>query len=262
MERRILAFCLVLLSFGCTKEEKGEINVRILAHGGNGFYSEVNPFPPNSLPAIQKGYGNSILDGIEVDMRCTKDSVMVLYHDENLLYYTGVNASVASLTWDELQTIRYQKPRKDYAPICSVHEMLKWVEDKPQKEIRIQIQNEEDYCIRTLLKHHFPANVSFAINNWSLFDTLRSRLENDVWLTHNEVNLALKHFQGNYPERMEIAASTISELAVSQLMDMGIEVSLYDMNGMEEYFRIRDWSMAEVQVDNVTHAFLGLSENN
>lgn len=56
---------------------------------------------------IARGYTH-----IEADLRCTKDGVPVVLHDENLKRTTGVDAKIGDLTLDEL----YAKVSKELVP--------------------------------------------------------------------------------------------------------------------------------------------------
>ena len=61
-------------------------------------------FPDNSAPAIQaaidRGYG-----GLEIDVRETKDGVLVLRHDADLKLYYDDPRQLADLTWDQLNEL-------------------------------------------------------------------------------------------------------------------------------------------------------------
>lgn len=57
-----------------------------IGHAGMGFASVLNPFnplPDNSMRAIQKALRLGA-DGVEVDVQLSKDSVLILYHDNFL----------------------------------------------------------------------------------------------------------------------------------------------------------------------------------
>lgn len=65
-----------------------------------GFFNNQD-IPENSLPAFtlasQNGYG------IETDVQCSKDGVLVVFHDDTLQRMTGASGSICDYTYDELQ---------------------------------------------------------------------------------------------------------------------------------------------------------------
>lgn len=66
-------------------------DVRIIAHRGDSSHA-----PENTLPAFVYAIQNGA-DCIEMDIRCTRDGVPVVFHDANLRRLTGVDRFVADL---------------------------------------------------------------------------------------------------------------------------------------------------------------------
>ena len=79
-------------------------HVMIFAHRGNWRNSA-----ENSIQAFQDCI-NEGLDGIEVDLQMTKDSVLVLMHDETLDRTTTGSGKVSDYTIDELRKLRLLTP--------------------------------------------------------------------------------------------------------------------------------------------------------
>lgn len=78
-------------------------NVIILGHRGMG---ELYKYPGNTwesiAPAIEIG-----VDGCEVDIQMTKDSVLVLYHDTYLEDKTNCDSTIYSHNWSEISGCTY-----------------------------------------------------------------------------------------------------------------------------------------------------------
>lgn len=66
------------------------------AHRGASSYA-----PENTIPAFNLGIEMGA-DGIETDIRRTKDGVLVLFHDDTLERLAGVRKTVEELTYSEL----------------------------------------------------------------------------------------------------------------------------------------------------------------
>ena len=79
-------------------------HVMIFAHRGNWRNSA-----ENSIQAFQDCI-NEGLDGIEVDLQMTKDSVLVIMHDETLDRTTTGSGKVSDYTIDELRKLRLLTP--------------------------------------------------------------------------------------------------------------------------------------------------------
>ena len=79
-------------------------HVMIFAHRGNWRNSA-----ENSILAFQDCI-NEGLDGIEVDLQMTKDSVLIIMHDETLDRTTTGSGKVSDYTIDELRKLRLLNP--------------------------------------------------------------------------------------------------------------------------------------------------------
>lgn len=70
--------------------------VQVIAH--RGYSSE---FPENTLAAFE-GACNLGVDYIEMDVQATKDGVLVMFHDTELVRITGASGNVIDYTYEEL----------------------------------------------------------------------------------------------------------------------------------------------------------------
>ena len=61
--------------------------------------------PENTLAAFRRALARRV-DGIELDVRVTRDGVPVVFHDADLFRLTGVRGRIAARTWRELQRLR------------------------------------------------------------------------------------------------------------------------------------------------------------
>lgn len=73
------------------------------AHRGACAYA-----PENTMSAFYLGLYQGA-NGIETDVRKTRDGVLVLFHDATLERMTGAEGGVSDYTWDELQQFTLQK---------------------------------------------------------------------------------------------------------------------------------------------------------
>jgi glycerophosphoryl diester phosphodiesterase len=71
----------------------------VIAHRGD--HTEL---PENTLESYKRAIKHRV-DYVEIDLRTTKDSQLVIMHDESLLRMTGINAKVSSLTYDSISNL-------------------------------------------------------------------------------------------------------------------------------------------------------------
>ncbi len=75
---------------------------RLIAHRGGIVEKRFTEYDPRSLEAaVDRGYWM-----LEVDVWRTKDGVLVLHHDDNLMRIYGHAGRISELTWGELQSLR------------------------------------------------------------------------------------------------------------------------------------------------------------
>lgn len=79
-------------------------HVMIFAHRG-----DWRSTAENSLQAYQRCIDAGI-DGIEIDLQMTKDSVLIIMHDETVDRTTTAKGKVSDLTWDELRNCNLLSP--------------------------------------------------------------------------------------------------------------------------------------------------------
>lgn len=78
--------------------------IPIFAHRGASGYSLENTFK-----AFEKARKLEA-DGIELDVQCTKDNILVVYHDFDLFRLTGVKKNINACTYEELSNFPLGKP--------------------------------------------------------------------------------------------------------------------------------------------------------
>lgn len=64
--------------------------------------------PENTLAAFRRALALRV-DGIELDVRVTRDGVPVVFHDDTLRRLTGIGGTVAGRTWRELTSLRVRR---------------------------------------------------------------------------------------------------------------------------------------------------------
>lgn len=122
---------------------------RVTAHRGDSLSA-----PENSLPAFQKAIDEGA-DWIELDVRQTKDGVVVVTHDANLQRIAGVDKNVSDLTYDELQTYDVGSWfSNDYKglKVATLDEALKLCKGKVKVNIELKDADDKPDFIQNVIR--------------------------------------------------------------------------------------------------------------
>ena len=77
--------------------------IAVISHRG-----DWRNYPENSIPAIESIIRMGV-DMMELDVKMTKDSVMVLMHDKTINRMTNGKGKVSDITYDSLMTFRMRR---------------------------------------------------------------------------------------------------------------------------------------------------------
>lgn len=150
----ILIFMISIIS--CRKIDEPKIEnlngnkIGIIGHGGSGFQTGRKPLPTNSMASINKAIDLQSADGVEVDVQLSKDSVIILYHDEILDGYTSCSGYIADLDAVEVRKCLY---REDFAVNNFLAEKIITLED-----LLIKYQNSRFKPLIFLDTKYYPAS--------------------------------------------------------------------------------------------------------
>ena len=116
MKSAINILYLLIPSFifpACTKIDLDNISnlnngqIDVIGHAGTGFQSLINPYPNNSFESIKHAINGLNADGVEIDIDLSKDSTIVLYHDQTLEKSTNCFGCVNQFNASELENCEY-----------------------------------------------------------------------------------------------------------------------------------------------------------
>lgn len=105
-------------------------------------------------------------ENIELDVQKTKDNVIVVYHDYNLLRLTGVDKELKDLTYDELKNLKLLNT-EEYIP--TLKEVLELVNGKVGILIEIKNEGEAGFLEAILAKELKNYKGDFAIQAFNPF---------------------------------------------------------------------------------------------
>lgn len=84
--------------------------VLVIGHAGSGFFTPINPFnplPPSSLRGIEQALDQGV-DGVEIDVQLSQDSVPMLYHDPRFDTMTDGHGCVSEMAAAAITALHYR----------------------------------------------------------------------------------------------------------------------------------------------------------
>lgn len=139
--RRSLIFLFVLLNLLCyqlsalSQTLKTDNNFELIAHRGGIVNKQI---PENSLKALNEAINRGYYM-VEVDVRLTKDGVLIAHHDKDFKRYYGEDRLVTAMTWEEIQRLTGDLGQK----VLKLEAVLARCEGKIQVMIDNKIQGFE-----------------------------------------------------------------------------------------------------------------------
>lgn len=140
----------------------------------------------NTIEAIQEALG-SLVDGIELDVRLSKDHVPFLYHGDTLEEATNGHGKPEGYTWEELKRFSYTNPQE--SRLVSLEEVLQYVGS--QKFLFLDIKSphilNSDFAKKIVkLVHKYHLQETIIIESFNPMFLIFMRLEaRDVLLMYN-----------------------------------------------------------------------------
>ncbi len=113
--------------------------------------TNMGTMPENTLTGIDAARRDGV-DGVEIDVRATRDGHVVLLHDASLRRTTGDPRAVADVTLDELRAVRVQ-PIHDHPtpePVPTLPEVLAHIAGRCLLAIEVKASDIEDAVARAV----------------------------------------------------------------------------------------------------------------
>lgn len=152
----VAAICFMLtITLNDVFGQQNKINkkYRLIAHRGGVVDSTTAENSLSALKlAVKKGYWMA-----EVDLRLTKDSVLITHHDRNFKRYYGVDSLVSEMTWAQISQLKGDKGNK----VLLFEDLLKFSQGKLSLMIDNKLRGND-----TVLFH----KVINLLKKYNLFD--------------------------------------------------------------------------------------------
>lgn len=104
---------LLLFLFACKKSESYP-EVQIFGHAGMGMNIGYSIYHDNSEESIDLALSLPNIDGVEMDVRMSKDGTLWLFHENRLEITTNGLGCIAELTDQEIEQFQYKSPHEEH----------------------------------------------------------------------------------------------------------------------------------------------------
>lgn len=252
----------LLLLGACSKEEQegAHDHIRLLGHGGMGIY---HTFPMNSMESILRSLSFPV-DGTEVDVQMTRDSILVLFHDREMEASTGFKGVIADQEWSTIQNVYYRFPAHAQYKVVRLNDLL----DQPQPpnlyldikmfQVGQPYNSYRDRFVRTLVR-------TLLDSEW---DLSRIAVESGDSLFLNQFRSLVPesplYFKGSLTEAVDAALTHayrgivlsvegLQKREVTWVQDQGLEVVGFNIHTRSRHRKALELGIDVIQSDNVPY---------
>ena len=209
----------------------------VYAHRGASEYA-----PENTMSSFYMGLYMGA-NGIETDIRKTKDGVLVLFHDATLDRVTGKSGDIADFTYDELckiPVIHTNSGRFDIIP--RLDDFLHYCGSYPVRlALEIKAPDIEREVFEMVKKYHLDQKVTVTSFSLDYITALKKE--------YPEANVG--YLTEDFDDAMLVK---MKELRIGQLCPRGTNLTPEKVRKWhDEGFEVRAWGIKDVEI--MKHAY-------
>ena len=200
----------------------------------------------NTILSFKKALDQGV-DGLEFDVRCTKDKKVIIFHDSDLNRLAGLNKKIKNLTYKELQEINLKRGEK--IPLLDDFEELL---DK-KVVINIEIKSDSFFsgygAVSPILlfieKHNLQNRCIVSCFNPLVLIKLKAKRPQTIigYLYNTSVPLHgwcnVIWMRSVRPDNLHVHYDFLDTWAVRWAKKQGIKVNSYTVNDRKTYEKIK-----------------------
>ena len=255
---------ILLFLFSCKKETFDIVNlngnkISVLGHAGMGIN---HTYPINSYESVLNCLTLGA-DGTELDIQMTKDSVVILFHDEYLESSTNSSGQVFSKTWAEIKSSSYTDPLYANYKIISLDELLSNIPNVQQYTFAFDCKNYDSNSsnvntfnqklIQLIEKHQLENTVNLEYNRVDMIasmKTLSPNLRIFAYTTFDEAMNIVNQYQ---IDGISISTDLITKEQVLQAHNNGTLVSVFGTDAKAGNIEAIEKNVDFIQTDKLKH---------
>lgn len=222
-------------------------------------------YPENTVLSFKKAFEVGA-DGIELDVRTTKDGKLIIFHDDDLKRIFGIERGFDEVTFDELREYDFNGEK-----IPMYEEVLDIVPDNRQVIVEIKDRKAAGRAVCEILKRNMEGRVIFSSFDHELIKDLMKQFpeQNFAFLLGEEqkdfnTQKLLEELILHKPHSVHIPKDAFDIFGETQvrgflkfLKDEGIEIFLWNTNDVDFVKRHEDLIDAVIvdEVEKFVKAF-------
>jgi glycerophosphoryl diester phosphodiesterase len=275
---RLLPLLALLLAACTTTKPTANPKLVVLGHAGSGFYTPISPFnfrPPSSWRGIRRALLRGA-DGVEIDLQMSRDSVVMLYHDQKMENGSTGTGCISQHTAAEIGQTRYrggfpydliQKER----PI-SFDTLLARLNRRPSFPFLHLDLHEDDQCLpaghqhertpllirqiaRSLARYHVaPEKVLLVTQESATVRLSRAAMPGvrvGLEIASDEFAFGLKVARTEKVSTVVLDADRVTPEQSAQAHAAGLTVVVFGGRSPKDLRRVLETQPDEIEVDNV-----------
>lgn len=231
-----------------------------MGHAGVALSSEREIYPDNSEASINYALKAFNADGVELDVQMTKDSVLVLYHNENITLQNGDVTCVHQLFWDEISVLNTQRNH----PIIKLSDIALSVLES-NKHLYLDL-NFYDYCdslsidlgamvfgLTTTfedISNDHKQRLIFNARNMDLIELIPADLGLRSFET-DKIDLGITYYEEGSIDIISTRVSTMNDQNQQKLKTKEIPFSLFSMKSRTSIREAAGFMPDYVITDNI-----------
>jgi glycerophosphoryl diester phosphodiesterase len=237
----IIIFVMSFLNIRCKKKEYIDDSyfgskIMILGHRGMGVaYSR----PGNTFEAISPVIGIGA-DGSEMDVQLSKDSVLVLFHDQNMTTETFCSGRVYEKDWSEIKKCKYSSLLQYNIYVNSVDELFCKIPNLNTLYFSFDCKVDNDVKDKTLYIDQFLRGINKVCEKYSMSNNVFVEGDLDFLRRAQKLGLTNKLFLTG-----ELNESTISAASSNHFFGISTSIDyLHDnvLNAHQRGLFVMTWS--------------------
>jgi len=262
-----IIICVLGLMLSCGRELPPANSIKLIGHGGEGFSNVSALYAPNSVGSMQRALDFYQLDGIEVDVRFTEDSNLVIFHDAHLEASTQCKGRISDVQSTSIVGCKYRKQfRNDYSQeIISLDSfiiLLNTVWTTEPISIQVQTAVEDFQGLYDLAKVYSKrisgikdkSRIATECNNGNFLYYLRSFGDYECHLIASIDQPSFNNVFGFGVQGIVTKFNERNYELEKQLKDSGIYITVYGQKITKDFGQYRYDYIDAVQVDNPVQA--------
>ena len=212
----------------------------------------------NTVLSFKKALDQGV-DGLEFDVRCTKDKKVIIFHDSDLNRLAGLNKKIKNLTYKELQEINLKRGEK--IPLLDDFEELL------DKKVVINIEIKSDSflsgygainpVVLFIEKHSLQERCIVSCFNPLVLIRLKAKRPQTIigYLYNARVPLHSWYnviwMRSVRPDALHVHYDFLDTGAARWAKKQGLKVSCYTVNDRKTYEKIKKLNVDGVFTDNI-----------